>query len=550
MTHPINRRKFFSQSSAAAGLMMATSSAVFAAAKSDSGSGPIVSTASGKLRGAVLSGAQAKVKAFKGVPYGASTEGARFLPPSKVQPWTGVRDALELAPASPQNRSNLIPESMAQSPTSDNTGNEDCLHLNVWSQSISSNGKRPVMVWFHGGGYSAGSANWNMYDGANLAAKHDVVVVGVNSRLNVFGYLHLADLGEAKYAQASNVGMLDIVQALEWVRDNIANFGGDPNNVTIFGQSGGGGKVSTLMGFIPAKGLFHRAIAMSGSNVNGITRDRANQGVEAYLKTLGLGKGDIDKLQTMPIAQLLKAMQETRGLNLGPVIDGRTMPAGPFNPVASELSATVPLMIGSTETEITWSNTIKLDPLDDAGLHARVKEYAKVDDAATDRLIAAYKKGFPKADNLSLALILGTDVSNFRTGTDTEAERKAMAGKSPVYKYYFQWYSPVRGGAIRSYHTLDIPFVFQNTTITESMNGNNTKELQPLSDKMSAAFVAFARTGVPNSKLTPKWEPFTLSNNGKNRGTMIFNNECRFANDPFKQQREARIAEKAMGAPA
>ena len=545
MKSSMNRRAFLARGAALAG----TGPLIFAAAKTEGGAGPVVVTNSGKIRGA----AQGKVKAFKGVPYGASTEGARFLPPSKVQPWTGVRDALELAPASPQNPSMLIPESMAQQPKADWSGTEDCLHLNVWTPGAS--GKRPVMVWFHGGGYSAGSGNWAMYDGANLAAKHDVVMVTVNHRLNVFGYLYLADLGGAKYAQASNVGMLDIIQALEWVRDNIFNFGGDPNNVTIFGQSGGGGKVSTLMGMPGAKGLFHRAIAMSGSNVNGTTRDHANQGVEAFLKTLNLSKNDVEKLQPMPIPQLLKAMADTRGLNLSPVIDGRTMPAGPFNPVASDISSNVPLMIGSTETEITWSNTIKLDQLDEAGLHARVKEYAKVDDAATDRLIAAYRKGWPKADNLSLALVIGTDVSNFRTGTDTEAERKAMAydrplaGRdkpAPVYKYYFQWYSPVRGGAIRSYHTLDIPFVLQNTAITESMNGNNTKELQPLSDKMSAAFVAFARTGVPNSKLTPKWEPFTM----ENRGLMIFNNEVRFAKDPFKEQRLARIAEEATGAPA
>jgi len=416
--------------------------------------------------------------------------------------------------------------------------------VNVWTPAIGG-GKRPVMVWFHGGGYSAGSGNWNMYSGANLAAKHDVVMVTVNHRLNVFGYLYLADLGGAKYAQASNVGMLDCIQALEWVRDNIANFGGDPGNVTIFGQSGGGGKVSTLMGMPGAKGLFHRAIAMSGSNVNGTTRERANQGVEAYLKTLNLKTSQIDQLQSMPKEQLLKALLATRGVNLSPVIDGRTLPAGPFNPVASDLSASVPLMISSTETEITWNARMNYDQIDAAGLHNRVKEYAKVDDAAADRLIAVYKKGWPKADNLTLALILGTDVSNFRVGTDTEAERKAMARKAPVYKYYFQWYSPVHGGALRSYHTLDIPFALENTAITESMNGTGP-ELQPLSDKMSAAFVAFARSGNPNTKLLPKWEPFTL----EKRGMMIFNNQCRFANDPFKEQRLARIAEKAAGTPA
>jgi para-nitrobenzyl esterase len=245
------------------------------------------------------------------------------------------------------------------------------------------------------------------------------------------------------------------------------------------------------------------------------------------------------------VAQLLQAFRSMRGLNLSPVVDGRTLPAPPFAPVASDLNATVPLMIGSTETEIAWNATMKFDPIDGAALHERVKGYAKIDDTAADRLIAVYQKGWPKADNLSLALIIGTDLSNFRTGTDTEAERKAMAAKAPVYKYYFQWYSPVRGGALRSYHTLDIPFVFENTTIAESMNGSG-KDLQPLSDKMSAAYAAFARSGNPNTKLLPKWEPFTM----EERGMMIFNNECRFAKDPFREQRLARIAEKAAGAPA
>src|SRR5579863_2762130 len=230
----MNRRTFLARGSAAAGIITRAW-----AAKIDSGN-PLAQTTAGKIRGIV----QGKIKAFKGIPYGASTEGAgRFMPPSKPQPWTGVRDALEPGPASPQTPSMLIHESMAQQPKNDGAGSEDCLHLNVWTSGLGT-GKRPVMVWFHGGGYSAGSANWNMYNGANLAAKQDVVVVTVNHRLNVFGYLYLAELGGDKYAQSSNVGMLDCIAALEWVRDNISAFGGDPANVTIFGQSGGGGKVS------------------------------------------------------------------------------------------------------------------------------------------------------------------------------------------------------------------------------------------------------------------------------------------------------------------
>jgi para-nitrobenzyl esterase len=537
----MNRRSFLSRASAAGILAGGITSAW--AAKIDSES-PVVQMAAGKVRGASQAAAQGKVFAFKGIPYGATTEGAgRFMPPSKAQPWTDVRDALDLGPTSPQVPSNLIPESMAQQPKNDGAGSEDCLHLNVWTPGV--RGKRPVMVWFHGGGYSAGSANWEMYNGGNLAAKQDVVVVTVNHRLNVFGYLYLADLGGERFSRSSNVGMLDTIAALEWVRDNISGFGGDPGNVTIFGQSGGGGKVSTLMGMPAAKGLFHRAIAMSGSNVNGIPRDRANKGVEALLATLNLKSNQIDQLQKLPAGDLLKAMSATRGLNLGPVVDGRTLPAGPFDPMASEFSANVPLMIGSTETEVTWNARMTFEPLDDAALHMRIKDSLKVDDAAADQLIGVYKKGWPKADNLTVFLILSTDVSNFRTGTDTEAERKAMAGKAPIYKYYFQWYSPVREGKLRSYHTLDIPFVFENVDITVSMNGSGP-DRYPLADKMSAAWAAFARTGNPNHKGIPRWAPFTLDR----RTTMIWNNECRIADDPFRVERLARIAAKVTPATA
>jgi len=543
-SHEMDRRSFLGGSVfggsllTAAGLISGSSFSLARGAGKTGSAGPAVETTSGKVRGAV----SGKIIAFKGVPYGATTEGARFLPASKPQPWSGMRDALELGPASPEIPSTLIPESMAQQPAGDANGTEDCLHLNVWTPSHS--GKRPVMVWFHGGGYSAGSANWKMYDGTNLAGKHDVVVVTVNHRLNVFGYLHLADIGGEKFANASNVGMLDCIQALEWVRDNIANFGGDPKNVTIFGQSGGGGKVSTLMGMPGAKGLFHRAIAQSGSNVMGQSRERATAGARAYMATLGVKT--VEEMQKLPIADLLKAMRATRGLNLSPVVDGKTLPSGPFDPGSSPFSANVPFMVGSTETEITWNANFKGEEIDEAALHQRIKDSAKLDDAATNQLIALYRKNRPKASPLDLALIIGTDISNFRTGTDAEAERRAMAGgQAPVYKYYFQWYSPVRGGVLRSFHTLDIPFVFENIDITISMNGSGP-ERQPLADKMSDAWVAFARTGNPNHKLIPKWEPFNL----EQRATMIFNNECKAVNDPWKEERLLRQSLKANQAPA
>jgi para-nitrobenzyl esterase len=521
----MDRRSFLGGAALAGAL-----SKIHAAAKVESAAS-VVATTSGKIRGAV----QDKVHCFKGVPYGASTEGsARFLPPAKPQPWTGVRDALELGPASPQVPSNLIPESMAQQPKSDANGTEDCLHLNVWTPALDT-AKRPVMVWFHGGGYSAGSANWNMYNGGNLAAKENVVVVTVNHRLNVFGYLYLAELGGEKYAHASNVGMLDCIAALEWVRDNIAAFGGNTANVTIFGQSGGGGKVSTLLAMPAAKGLFHRAIAMSGSAVKGVPKERATQGAEAFMAKLRLKPNQVDEFQKMPQAQLLAAMRGVQGLQLAPVVDGRTLPADPFDPVAPAITADVSLMIGSTETEVTWNNNVNFDPLDDAALHKRIQEGMHLDDGAASKLIAVYKKGRPQASNLDLFFIMSTDVSNFRTGTDTEANRKSELAKAPVYKYYFQWYSPVREGKLRSYHTLDIPFVFQNVDIAQSMVGSGP-ERQPLADKMSGAWAAFARSGNPNHKGIPKWEPY----NEKTRGTMIWNNDPQAVNNPYREERMAR----------
>jgi para-nitrobenzyl esterase len=243
------------------------------------------------------------------------------------------------------------------------------------------------MVWLHGGGYVVSSANWPIYDGANLA-KHDVVVVTLNHRLNLFGFLHLADLGFEKYAQSSNVGMLDVVAALQWVHDHISRFG-DPGNVTVFGESGGGGKVSTLMGMPSAKGLFHRAIAQSGAALTGVPRHVARRATEQYLGKLGLKTTEPDQLQKMSIAQLQLAMQGIEGA-AGPVTDGRSLPADPFTPKASPLSANVPLLIGTTATETTGLESKVTDsPLDDAALLAAVKQSLRATDSVASRVIAA-----------------------------------------------------------------------------------------------------------------------------------------------------------------
>jgi len=408
------------------------------------------------------------------------------------------------------------------------------------------------------------------YDGANLARTHDVVVVGVTHRLNAFGFLYLAELGGERFAEASNAGMRDIIAGLEWVRDNIANFGGDPGNVTIFGQSGGAGKVSTLLGMPAAQGLFHRAVAQSGSAVTSMPAGAATQSAEAFMSRLGLKGNQVDELQKLPMEQLLGALQPRNsgaaaaatgapegarggpstgsgraggrggggGFAASPVVDGKSLPHDVFNPAASTLSANIPLLIGSTETEVTWNvNTDYTPPSDEAALRERVKRTLRTDDAQAGSVVSLYRKGRPMASHLDLALIIETDASNFRSGTDTQAERKAALGKAPVYMYRFQWYSPVGGGRLRAMHCMDIPFVFENVDLCKTVVGDG-KDRYALADKMSSAWVAFARTGNPNHKGLPKWDPFTADR----RATMIFNNECRAVTDPYREERLAVAA--------
>jgi para-nitrobenzyl esterase len=548
----MNRRRFIGTSATAAAAWWIDWRALLAQTKGTPGA--TVETSAGKIRGLAID----KIQAFKGVPYGASTAGPRrFLPPVKVQSWTGVRDTFEIGPRSPLVDSTLVPE--WSSLNLREPMDEDCLNLNLWTPSATRQGKRPVMVWLHGGGYSTGSPNMVPYDGANLARKHDVVVVGITHRLNVFGFAYLAEIaGDEKFAEASNQGMKDIILGLEWIRDNIANFGGDPGNVTIFGQSGGGGKVSTLLGMPAAQGLFHRAIAQSGSAVTSMPASTATQNLLALVARIGMKGAQGEILQLMPMGQLLEAMRprgaagrgraaagEARAavaasvFNAAPVVDGKSLPRHVFEPTATTISENVPLLIGSNETEVTWNvNTDYTPPADDAALRERIKRSLRnIDDAQASHLIEVYRRGRPKASNLDLALIIETDASPFRSGTDTEAERKAALGKAPVYMYRFQWYSPVSGGRLRAMHCMDIPFEFENVDISKSVVGDGP-DRYALADTMSSAWVAFARTGNPNTKQLPEWEPFTADK----RATMIFNTECRAANDPYRDERLAIAA--------
>src|SRR5687767_758046 len=352
-----------------------------------------VQTASGRVRGAVRFG----VNQFWGVPYAASTAGAnRFMPPAKVAPWSGVRDCHQVGNRSPQDPDGPISEVFAldrQEPMG-----EDCLNLNVFTPATGA-GNRPVMVWLHGGGFSGGSGNWLLYDGTNLARKEDVVVVSVTHRLNLFGFLHLADLGAGeRWAGASNAGMLDIVAALGWIRENVAGFGGNPGNVTVFGQSGGGGKVTTLMAMPAAKGLFHRAIAMSGSALRGTPREAATTATQQFLARLELKAAQLDLLQQLPWRQVQDAFfAEPRIQNLagGPVVDGRSLQRDQWAPDAPPYSADVPLMVGSVQTEDAWNDPPPPLQMPEEEMMTRVRRIVRNDDAKAKELVALYRRVHP-----------------------------------------------------------------------------------------------------------------------------------------------------------
>jgi len=489
--------------------------------------GETVEIESGRLRGT----RRGAVHAFRGVPYGAPTGGSnRFLPARKVSPWSGVRDALDIGPRAPQTQRPLIHEwgvLYRMEPSS-----EDCLVLNVWSKGLNDNRKRPVMVWLHGGGFSGGSSGGHVYDGTNMADDHDVVFVGVNHRLNGFGFLYLPEIGGEKYAEASNVGMMDVVMALEWVRDNIETFGGDPDNVTILGQSGGGSKVSTLLGMPAAQGLFHRAIAQSGSQVRSQSADRATETAYNVLRVMDISPNNLDALQEVPFYILRDALAENPGVGgFGPVVDGRTLPTHVFDPTASALSADVPLMIGSTETEVTWNTGQSYDELDEQALRYYVSQALGTNDSDTNRVISLYRSNRPQASNLDLYLIIATDGSGFRQGTNLQAERKAALGRAPVYKYYYDFYSPVRDGELRAMHCMDIPFALNNVAVAGPAIGSGPAQ-DALAVIMSTAWASFARSGNPNHAGIPDWRPFTNSE----RATMVLNPEPELVNDPWGEE--------------
>jgi para-nitrobenzyl esterase len=501
----------------------------------------VVETASGKLRGVVQQG----VQTFRGIPYGASTAGSnRFMAPRKPEPWTGVRDAFQNGPTAPQLGG--PPNALILGHRAPTFESEDCLVVNVFTPAVS--GKRPVMVWLHGGGFAGGAGSAHSFDGNYLARSGDVVVVAVNHRLNVFGYLYLGGVAGEKYADSGNAGMLDIVAALQWTHDNIAHFGGDPGNVTLFGQSGGGAKVSTLLGMPATKGLIHKGIIESGSALKGVSRENANKTAERLLAKLNLQANQVDELQKLPEEKLLAAI-DNRGqgaagggpFNFAPVVDSKNLPRDPWDPTAPEVSADVPVIIGSVNTEGTFfmppenPQFAPLYSLDDAGLKAQMTQ--RFGDQA-DKLIEAYRKEVPDANPSKLFFMAAA----FPGDAIKQAERKFTQGKAPVYMYLFTWETPVEGGRRHSPHTIELPFVFDNPQ-EQPVEVGNGPDLQPLADKVSGAWTAFARTGNPNTSLTPKWPAY----NTDQRATMIINDEWKVVNDP---RHDVRLVMQSLKGPA
>jgi para-nitrobenzyl esterase len=528
-----DRRTFLAATAAASGIL---------ARGADVGS-PVVKTDKGQLRGLRENG----VVVFKGVAYAGPSDGAnRFKPPTKVEPWSGVRDAVEYGPQAIQNRDpNSLPGS-SMAPSSEN-----CQFLNVWTPDVGDGKKRPVMFYSHGGGFGTGSGGTGKnpaHDGSALARNYDVVVVTHNHRLGLMGYLYLGDILGEEYAASGITGMLDIVAALGWVRDNIAAFGGDPANVMIWGESGGGAKVSTLLAMPPAHGLFHKASIESGPGIRMTPREAATATTRALLEDLGLNATEARQLLRVPVSRLLefqgKYINSARGTvgSFGPVVAGPYLPAHPFDPVAPAISKNIPLIVGTNKDETIFQSehlplpeATQIFNLDDAGLRQRIAKALGDNADRADHVIALYRENRPKASPTDLYIAITTGMGMWANAIKL-AERKVEQNGAPVFMYMFAYESEVPVAKTINYpmkspHAMEIVFKFDHPE--NSVNAGNRPERFDAAHNMSRAWATFARSGNPSFDGIPRWPAYTLDT----RATMILDAQCRVVNDPFAPER-------------
>jgi para-nitrobenzyl esterase len=501
------------------------------------GASNVVQTEYGAVRGLRVEG----VSKFLGIPYGGDTAPVRFQPPVAPQHWSGVRECTAYGAQAPQGPG-MLQVLASRFPGADSAAgpdlpdSEDCLFLQVYTQDASPARRRPVMVWLHGGGFAQGTGGYDGYDGARLVKRGDVVVVTLNHRLTAPGYLYLGHL-HPDFADSGNAGMLDIVLALQWVRDNISNFGGDPGNVTIFGESGGGSKVSCLMAMPAARGLFHKAIIQSGPGITMVSREDAIQSADQLLATLGVPGADVQRLKTMDIRTIVQAASAPAAAGapgsrrgLAPVVDGRALPRHPFEPDAPEISRNVPVLIGTTKDEATLFNIMRPD----FGTMTVEAARQRFNEALGPRAEAAFELYRSRAPDDQPTYWVTSMETDGRTWINSIriAERKGAQHAARAFMYRIDFHSPVLNGALRAPHTLDLPFMFDNVERGGIMSGRGPVQMD-LAAKMSQAWVNFARTGDPSQEGL-SWPAYEVGT----RQTMIFNAQTAVVADPNREIRE------------